>query len=69
MEHVFKIFPDKSTKCQWSLQGSAFTSFFCKQKDSENDFKIEQTTDDTVRIRFNKWVLPGSGYVVTFRKN
>lgn len=69
MEHVFKIYPDKGTKEAWSLHGAAFTSFFCKQKESENDFKVDQTSDDTVRIRFNKWVLPGSGYVITLTKD
>lgn len=69
LEHSFKIYPDKKTGETWVLQATAFDPFYCKQSENESEFKVEQSSDDSVRIRFNKWIFPGSGYVVTLKRN
>lgn len=67
LEHEFKIFPDKTTKKNWTLQGFAFAPFFCKQKGYESEFKVKQDTEDALSVKFEKWVFPGAGYVVAFK--
>lgn len=67
-EHEFRIYPDKQTKGEWSLQTSAFAAFYNKQSGINGDFNVKQDVDDFLQIKFNKWVFPGSGYVVVFKK-
>lgn len=68
LEHEFRIYPDKQTKEEWSLQCSAFAAFYNKQGGVNGDFNVKQDVDDFLQIKFNKWVFPGSGYVVFFKK-
>lgn len=55
-----------SSQDVWKIKGNAFTAFFCKYDDT--DFRVEQTVDESVKIAFKKWALPGAGYVVTLEK-
>ncbi len=68
LEHEFKIFPDITTNKKWALQAVAFAPFFCKQGGYESNFKVKQATEDALSIKFDTWVFPGAGYVVTLKK-
>lgn len=63
MEHEIRI------KGTWNLRGSAYTAFYVKQDNSDCKFKVEQSGSDTIRIKFNDWVFPGSGYSIYYDKN
>lgn len=68
LDHEFRINEDCGTREKWTLSASAFTTFFCNQKEYDSKYKVEQSTDDRVKIIFNDWALPGAGYVVTLNK-
>lgn len=55
-------------KEQWELRGSAYTAFYIKQESSDSKFKIEQSSPDLIRIKFNDWVFPGGGYSIYYDK-
>ena len=65
----FRIHEDRQTKAKWRLQAVAFAAYYNKQREADSKFKVEQNEDDSVKINFDEWVFPGSGYVVTFIKS
>jgi len=68
IEHRFRIYDDCTTGAKWRLQATAFAAYYNKQGNDDARFKVEQNENDLVKINFEEWVFPGSGYVVTFSK-
>ncbi len=67
--HEFFIKKDSAGKDVWRLKGNAFASFFCMQEEVDSKFKVEQAIDESVKISFKEWSLPGAGYVILSEKN
>lgn len=68
LEHTTHIKMDVTTKEEWGLQGSAFTSFFCDTSEKDSGFEVEQNEDTLIKVNFNNWVIPGAGYVIYFKR-
>ncbi|MGN0155682.1 MAG: hypothetical protein ACI39N_00405, partial [Lachnospiraceae bacterium] len=66
--HEFYMKGDLDNKGKWGLTGNAYTAFFCNQNDPEANYKVEQSIDESITIRFNKWTLPGAGYVILLNR-
>ena len=63
MEHEIRI------KSNWNLRGTAYTAFYIKQDSSDSKFKIVQSAADLIRIKYNDWIFPGSGYSIYYDKD
>ena len=67
-EHTIYMKNDIDGSNQWKVHGTAFTSFYCRDDESENGFHVEQKVDTNLKINFKNWCIPGAGYVVYFSK-
>lgn len=69
LQHEVYIKQDKISNDKWTVSASAFATFFNKQKRFDDKFKVEQTLENSLKILFDEWVLPGAGYVTVYSKN
>lgn len=69
LTHSIHILQDVSSGEKWTLEGNAFTAFYCDQKEPNANFRLEQTIDTSIQIVFNEWALPGAGYEVLLKKS
>lgn len=53
-------------KNDWRLKANAFASFYHTDSKLQNFFKVEQTIDKSAKIEFDKWTIPGAGYVISY---
>ena len=67
-EHTIYMKNDINGSNTWKIHGTAFTSFYCSNDESENGFHVEQKVDTNLKINFKNWCIPGTGYVVYFSK-
>ena len=51
------------------IEGKRFCIIFCMQEEVDSKFKVEQAIDESVKISFKEWSLPGAGYVILSEKN
>lgn len=63
-----KILLDGKDMKNWELTINGFASFFYAESEIEDQFKVLRPTTHNAEIQFNKWILPGAGYVVSFRR-
>lgn len=68
IEHAIYMQNGRNGENNWKLHGHAFTSFYCKEEDGENSFRVEQHVDSNIKINFQNWCIPGAGYVIYFSK-
>ena len=64
-----RIHLDGGDYSKWQLSVSGFAPFFHADSKIEDKFKVFESTKRSAEVLFDNWVLPGAGYVVTFRKN
>lgn len=67
-KHKFYMQEDLDSKNKWGFIGNAYTAFYCNQNDPDSNYKVEQSVNTEVTITFNKWALPGAGYVLLLKK-
>ncbi len=68
IEHKFYIKPDAGTGEKWRIRANAFSAFCHKQGSDDSNYKVEQDTDETLKISYKNWSVVGVGYVVFYQK-
>lgn len=68
IEHKFYIRPDSGTGEKWRIRANAFSAFCHKQGSDDSNYKVEQDTDETLKISYRDWSVVGVGYVVFYQK-
>lgn len=53
---------------KWVLEVNAFASFSYSDSELKDYFSVTQDSAHLSEVKFETWVLPGSGYVVTLRR-
>ncbi len=68
LQHEFFMKKDIHNKDVWKMDGNAFTTFFEENEEEFPRFKVDQIVDETIKISFDEWALPGAGYVILSEK-
>ena len=67
IEHKIFIKNERNAATEWKIHGNAYTSFFCGNN-NENGFSVSNDLDTNMTIKFEKWCIPGAGYVISYIK-
>lgn len=64
-----KIFLEGNNINKWEIDAQGFASFFNDGSSIQDQFSVSLPSHTSAEIEFKNWVIPGAGYVISFRKN
>lgn len=69
LEHKIYILPDSgNSDIEWKLEATAFSAYYINQKNIDDKVRVEQAVNDSIKIKIDNWMFPGSGYVTMYIK-
>lgn len=69
LEHKIYLLQDESdSKAEWKLEATAFSAYYISQKNIDDKVRVEQVVGDSIKIKSDSWMFPGSGYVTMYIK-
>ena len=70
LEHKIYMLQDiENSDTQWKLEATAFSAYYINQKNIDDKVRVEQAVEDSIKIKVDNWMFPGTGYVTMYIKN
>ena len=59
----------ENSDTQWKLETTVFLAYYINQKNIDYNVRVEQEMEDSIKIKVDNWLFPGTGYVTMYIKN